>query len=121
MPAGQGGYLPNSGMRIGRSMRNLFGGHMGVDFVVHEKGDGVGVVVVEGLKKGQECTGWIMQEDELITFKILDDIPIGNKVALHNFAVNDTVIKYGTDIGKVVQPIKQGEHLHVHNVKTKRW
>ena len=61
MPAGQGGYLPNSGMRIGRSMRNLFGGHMGVDFVVHEKGDGVGVVVVEGLKKGQECTGWIMQ------------------------------------------------------------
>ncbi len=94
---------------------------MGVDFVVHQKGDGVGVVVVEGLKKGQECTGWIMQEDELITFKILDDIPIGHKVALHNFAVNDTVIKYGTDIGKVVQPIKQGEHLHVHNVKTKRW
>ena len=51
---------------------------MGIDFVVHEKGDGVGVVVVEGLKKGQDCTGWIMKEDELITFKILDDIPIGH-------------------------------------------
>ncbi len=27
----------------------------------------------------------------------------------------------GVDIGKVVAPIKKGEHLHVHNVKTKRW
>ena len=35
--------------------------------------------------------------------------------------VGDTVFKYGTDIGKVVKPIRQGEHLHVHNVKTKRW
>jgi (2R)-sulfolactate sulfo-lyase subunit alpha len=31
------------------------------------------------------------------------------------------VIKYGVDIGKVVKPIGKGEHLHVHNVKTKRW
>jgi (2R)-sulfolactate sulfo-lyase subunit alpha len=30
-------------------------------------------------------------------------------------------MKYGVDIGKVVAPIKAGEHLHVHNVKTKRW
>jgi (2R)-sulfolactate sulfo-lyase subunit alpha len=42
-------------------------------------------------------------------------------VALKNFAVGDTVIKYSTDIGKGIAPIKQGEHLHVHNVKTKRW
>lgn len=94
---------------------------MAIDFVVHEQGDGVGVVVVEGLKKGQDCTGWIMQEDKLIKFEILNDIPIGHKVALRDLAVGDTVIKYGTDIGKVIQPIKQGEHLHVHNVKTKRW
>ena len=25
------------------------------------------------------------------------------------------------DIGKVVAPIKAGEHAHVHNIKTKRW
>ena len=25
------------------------------------------------------------------------------------------------DIGKAVAAIKKGEHLHVHNVKTKRW
>ncbi len=94
---------------------------MAPDFLVHEAVDGVGVVVVEGLKANQEITGWIMKEDETMTIKILSDIPIGHKVALKDFAEGDTVIKYNTDIGKVVAPIKKGEHLHVHNVKTKRW
>jgi len=94
---------------------------MAIDFVVHEEGDGVGVVAVEGLKAGTECTGWIMKEDKTIKFTVLDDIPIGHKIALQDFKVGDTVMKYSTDIGKVVAPIKQGQHLHVHNVKTKRW
>ena len=29
--------------------------------------------------------------------------------------------KYGEDIGKMVGPAKQGEHVHTHNCKTKRW
>lgn len=94
---------------------------MAIDFLVHEAGDGVGVVAVEGIKTGQNLTGWIMQEDQTMTIKVLNDIPIGHKIALKDFAVGDTVYKYGTDIGKVVAPIKKGEHLHVHNVKTKRW
>ena len=94
---------------------------MSIHFVVHEEGDGVGVVVVEGLNAGTDATGWIMQEDKTVQFKILDDIPIGHKVALKDFAEGDTVLKYSTDIGKVVKLIKQGQHLHVHNVKTKRW
>ncbi|MBI4520474.1 MAG: flagellar biosynthesis protein FlgA, partial [Gemmatimonadetes bacterium] len=28
---------------------------------------------------------------------------------------------YGEDIGKVIAAIKKGEHVHVHNLKTKRW
>ncbi len=94
---------------------------MAIDFLVHESADGVGVVVIEGLKAGQEITGWVMKEDQTITIKILNDIPIGHKVALTDFNVDDTVYKYNTDIGKAVAPIKKGEHLHVHNVKTKRW
>lgn len=94
---------------------------MAPDFLVHEAADVVGVVVVEGLKANQEITGWVMKEDETVTIKILNDIPIGHKVALQDLAEGETVIKYNTDIGKVVAPIKKGEHLHVHNVKTKRW
>ena len=52
---------------------------------------------------------------------VLNDIPVGHKVALVDMNPGDTVIKYGTDIGKVVTPIKKGEHVHVHNLKTKRW
>jgi len=51
----------------------------------------------------------------------VQDIPLGHKVALKDMAVGDTVIKYGIDIGKVVQPITRGQHAHVHNIKTKRW
>jgi len=89
-----------------------------IHFVVHEEGDGVGVVVVEGVKK---LVGWIMEDDKDVEVAAKSDIPIGHKVALKDYKPGDTVIKYGVDIGKVVAPIKQGEHLHVHNVKTKRW
>ena len=77
---------------------------MSVQFLVHEDGDSVGVITVEGVKAGQELTGWIMKEDKTITFKVLDDIPIGHKIALKDLNVGDTVFKYGTDIGKVVKP-----------------
>ena len=92
-----------------------------IHFVVHEKDDGVGVVVVEGCTVGQKTTGWIMDPDSTVNVSLKSDIPIGHKVALKDFKVGDTVIKYGLDIGKVIAPIKKGEHLHVHNVKTKRW
>jgi (2R)-sulfolactate sulfo-lyase subunit alpha len=62
-----------------------------------------------------------MEDDKDVEVQAKGDIPIGHKVALRDYKPGDTVIKYGVDIGKVVAPIKQGEHLHVHNVKTKRW
>lgn len=94
---------------------------MTTHFVVHEPGDSVGVVVVEGVKKGDQLNGWVMDGDTTLEFETLSDIPIGHKIALKDLAVGDTIIKYSTDIGKVVKTIKRGEHLHVHNVKTKRW
>ncbi len=90
-------------------------------FLVHEEGDVVGVVTVEGIKAGQELNGWVMAEDKTVTIKVNNDIPIGHKIALQDLSAGSTVIKYGVDIGKVVAPIKKGDHLHVHNVKTKRW
>ena len=92
-----------------------------IHFVVHDENDSVGVVVVEGVKSGQKLTGWIMDQDKDIQVEAKSDIPIGHKLALRDYKPGDTVIKYGVDIGKVVQPIRKGEHLHVHNVKTKRW
>ena len=92
-----------------------------IHFVVHDEGDSLGVVVVEGIKAGDEMTGWIMDQDKEITFKAASDIPIGHKLAITALNEDDTVIKYGVDIGRVVSAIGVGEHVHVHNIKTKRW
>ena len=89
--------------------------------VLHDPKDSVAVVVVEGVKAGATLTGLILDEDRTITLSCVQDIPIGHKVALKDMAPGDTVIKYGVDIGKVIQPIKTGQHAHVHNIKTKRW
>jgi (2R)-sulfolactate sulfo-lyase subunit alpha len=48
-------------------------------------------------------------------------VPIGHKVALKDLKAGDTCMKYGEDIGKIVADVAQGEHLHTHNCKTKRW
>ena len=92
-----------------------------IHFLVHDKKDTVGVAVIEGIKAGQELTGWLMEDDSTVTVKALSDIPIGHKVATKEIKKGDTVIKYGFDIGKAVADIKTGEHAHVHNIKTKRW
>lgn len=91
------------------------------DFLVHEDGDSVGVIVIEGIQAGTELTGWIMAQDRTITLKVLNDIPIGHKIALTDLAVGGSALKYGVNIGKVVAAIKKGEHVHVHNLKTRRW
>ena len=92
-----------------------------IHFVLHDANDSVAVVVVEGVMAGTAMTGWVMDDDRLIRLQAQQDIPIGHKVALADMALGDTVLKYGVDIGRVVAPIKAGEHAHVHNIKTKRW
>ena len=94
---------------------------MDIHFVVHDENDSVGVVVVEGVKAGDQLNGWIMDQDRIINFQAANDIPIGHKLAIKALADRDTVIKYGVDIGRMVAPVRPGEHVHVHNLKTKRW
>ena len=94
---------------------------MSIDFVVHDADDAVGVVVVEGVQAGQQLTGWVMDQNQTLQFVVRDAIPIGHKLAIRDLQEGDTVIKYGIDIGRVIKPIREGEHLHVHNVKPKRW
>lgn len=89
--------------------------------LVHSPKDNVGVVVVEGLKAGTEMFCVVTETDKDFRLVTCADVPIGHKVALTDFAVGDTAIKYGEDIGKIVAPIKKGEHVHTHNLKTKRW
>ena len=90
-------------------------------FLVHSPKDSVGVVVVEGLKAGTEMLGVVTETDKALKLKAKSDIPIGHKVALKALKKGDTVIKYGADIGRMVADAGAGEHVHVQNLKTKRW
>jgi len=91
------------------------------DFLVHELDDTVGVVVVEDVEANKTLTGWVMADDSTIQIEAKDPIPLGHKIALTDIANGDTIIKYSHDIGKAVAAIGKGHHVHVHNVKTKRW
>ena len=90
-------------------------------FIVHDKADTVGVVVVEDVAPGKELTGWIMETDETVQLKALDAVPLGHKIALKDLKAGDSVLKYGHDVGRVVADAGKGRHVHVHNLKTKRW
>jgi (2R)-sulfolactate sulfo-lyase subunit alpha len=89
--------------------------------LVHDRKDTVGVVVVEGLKAGTAMLCVVTADNSAFNLTARMDVPIGHKIALTDIKSGDTVIKYGQDIGRAVADIAKGEHVHVHNLKTKRW
>ena len=89
--------------------------------LVHDHDDNVGVVVVEGLTAGTEMLCVITHDDSDFKLTAKDDVPVGHKIALADLNEGDTIIKYGEDIGKMVASVEKGGHVHVHNLKTKRW
>ena len=91
------------------------------DIIIHDEKDNVGVIVIDKVIPEQNCECWIMENDKSTKIQAKNEIPLGHKIAINDLNEGDTIIKYGHDIGKVVKSIKKGEHVHVHNVKTKKW
>lgn len=61
------------------------------------------------------ATGEVVQE-----VKAKQPIRFGHKIALRTIRAGEDIIKYGEVIGKATQPIQVGEHVHIHNVESKR-
>ncbi len=89
--------------------------------LVHDRRDNVGVVVVEGVRAGTEMQCIKTEDDSEFPLTACADISIGHKVALSDLREGETVIKYGEDIGRMTGSARRGEHVHVHNLRTKRW
>jgi hypothetical protein len=47
-------------------------------------------------------------------------IPFGHKIAITRIGRKELVLKYGEVIGEATEPIEEGEHVHVHNIKSLR-
>ena len=52
--------------------------------------------------------------------ELKDDIPYGHKIALCNIVAESDIIKYGESLGSASRAISPGEHVHVHNLDSKR-
>ena len=89
--------------------------------LVHDHEDNVDVVVVEGLKLGTKMLCCVTADNSTFELEACADVPIGHKVALNDLKEGDTATKYGEDIGKFIANVEKGGHVHVHNLKTKRW
>ena len=50
----------------------------------------------------------------------MTDVTIYHKLARHDIKKGDMVSKYGQHIGMAACDIKMGEHVHTHNIESKR-
>lgn len=55
-------------------------------------------------------------EGERVT--LTTTIDLGHKVARHELAKDDKVLRYGAVIGHVTGAVARGEHLHTHNLES---
>ncbi len=88
--------------------------------LLHEADDDVGVAVID-LKKGSTAGAVTLEGKSVGSVKLIENVPLGHKVAMREVAQERAVIKYGRQIGKATKPIAKGAHVHIHNLKTQRW
>ena len=88
--------------------------------LLHEPDDDVGVAV-QDLKAGSEVGAVTLEGKVVGSVKLINDVPLGHKVAMRDLANGKDVIEYGRVIGMASQAAPRGSHVHTHNLKTKRW
>ena len=94
---------------------------MSVSLLAHARADNVAVVVAENIAAGDELRGVYLDDDSEFTLRARDAAPLGHKLALRDLQPGDSAVKYGQDIGAMTAAVAQGGHVHVHNLKTRRW
>ena len=94
-------------------------GGSGVDLLAHEDGDHV-AVAVRDVPPGDVQVGWL-GSDRRRSLQASEEIPFGHKMALADLAQGEQVIEYGARIGVTTRPIRRGELVHTHNIRSARW
>ena len=88
-------------------------------FLLHHDGDSV-AVAVDDLQPGT-LNGASVKEGTFHTAVLNQAIPLGHKFALKDHAAGEAIIKYGIQVGLASQPIKKGDYVHTHNMRSYRW
>jgi (2R)-sulfolactate sulfo-lyase subunit alpha len=85
-----------------------------------EPKDNVATLLADA-EKGEVVTVTSPSGKTTIDLRARQHIPFGHKIALVKIEKDEKVIKYGEVIGETTTPIEQGEHVHVHNVRSITW
>jgi (2R)-sulfolactate sulfo-lyase subunit alpha len=89
-------------------------------FLIHHRGDHVGVAT-EPISAGEKVIGVYMDDDSTVEVEARGDVPLGHKIAVRETDGDPSVIKYGVKIGNATEPLKVGDYVHTHNLKSARW
>ena len=89
------------------------------DFLLHHDGDSV-AVANDDLQPGT-LQGLSVKEQTPHTAILNHAIPLGHKFALKDHAEGEAIIKYGIKVGIASEPIKKGDYVHTHNMRSYRW
>lgn len=90
-------------------------------FLVHEEADNVGVAVEDIPGDGVASSGRFRDQPGDLLITVTEPVALGHKLALRDIAQGDDVVEYGVVIGRATQDIEQGQCVHTHNLKGKRW
>ncbi|TGE33423.1 UxaA family hydrolase [Desulfosporosinus sp. Sb-LF] len=74
--------------------------------------------VVEDFTLGTEIHFFLGEQEQSI--ELIQDIPLGHKVAIREIKKGEEVIKYGESLGGTTSDVKIGQHVHVHNMESLR-
>ena len=73
---------------------------------------------IRALKAGEKLVVVVGKEDRQIT--VSSDIKFLHKFALADIKAGWHIMKYGQSIGEAICDIRQGEHIHTHNLRSLR-
>lgn len=76
------------------------------------------VTITIGLSKG-ESVGF-ERDGSIYHLKVIQDVPIYHKVAIHPIKLAEPIYKYGEIIGWATQDIQIGEHVHTQNLSSEK-
>jgi len=88
--------------------------------LLHDDNDDVGVAAMD-LKDGEEIQAVTLEGNPVTLITLVDDVPLGHKVAMRDMAANKHILEYGREIGYASVVIVKGGHVHTQNIKSLRW
>jgi len=88
--------------------------------LLHKADDDIGVSATD-LKTGEIVQAVTLEGVPVTQINLVDDVPLGHKVAMRDMEAKRHIIEYGRPIGYATREIAAGAHVHTHNITSLRW